>query len=623
MHGFCSLKLLFHHKVKQSSATFPPKNVPWEVQWDFLMRSPLVILFLSACLACLAAENPAPSVSKQAIKAADKEFKHAVELQEAGKIEDALLSVANALQLVPGKVEYITMREMLRQQIVSSHLDQGNHLAEKGETVAAAAQFGQALSVDPNNSYVLQRLHDIAPPEDPERQHALQMLASVDQINLAPAPGKKSFHVQSDTRTLYTQIGAAFGIFMQFDQGLTTRMVRFDLDDVDFYTATEIAGKLTKTFWAPVTSHEAMVASDTAEMRRQYERLVLRTFYVGNISSQTDLNDLVNVLRVILDIKLVNVEPTKNTITVRAPREQVEAAAVLLDNIMDARPEILLDVKEYEFDSDHLRQMGLNLPTDFQVFNIPSEIRKVLGADAQPIIDQLNQTGTIDPTKISPSALSNLQGSPLLSPFIFFGKGLGLTGITANPISGTLKMNSSIATTLEHVTLRAVDGEASTFRVGTKLPVVNSTFSAVAFSDKGAASLGSTPQFQYEDLGLTLKATPKYHSNGEVTLKLDLKIAGLGTQQFNSIPDITTRSYEGSITVAGGESSIIMGSISEQELRSASGLPLLSQLPALRNAAASNSKQRVHNEILIMITPYVVRKPFHDKGTSVIWSMHP
>ncbi len=587
------------------------------------MRSSLVILLLFACLACLAAEKPAPGVSKQDIKTADKEFKQALELQQAGKTEDALLAVNKAIELVPGKVEYLTLSEMLRQQILRSHLDQGNRLAEKGDTAAAAEQFRAALSIDPHDSYVMQRLHDISPPEDPERQHTLEMLASVDQVNLVPAPGKKSFHVQGDTRTLYTQIGTAFGIFMQFDQGLPGRSLRFDLDNVDFYTAMEIAGKMTKTFWAPVTGHEAMVAGDTPEMRKQYERMTLRTFYVGNASTPTDMTDLVNVLRVILDIKLVSVEPGKNTITVRAPREQVEAAASLLDNIMDAHPELLIDVKEYEFDSDNLRQMGLSLPTDFQVFNIPSEIRRVLGADAQPVIDELNKTGTIDPSKISASSLSNLQGSPLLSPFIFFGKGLGLTGITANPISGTLAMNSSFATTLEHVTLRAIDGESATFRVGTKIPIVSSTFSAVAFSNKGAASIGNTPQFQYEDLGLTLKTTPHYHADGEVTLKLDLKITGLGAQQFNAIPDLTTRSYEGSITVTGGEPSVIMGAITEQELRSSKGLPLLSQLPGLRNALSSSSKDHIHNEILIVITPYVVRKPFHDKGTSVIWSMNP
>ncbi len=173
------------------------------------------------------------------------------------------------------------------------------------------------------------------------------------------------------------------------------------------------------------------------------------------------------------------------------------------------------------------------------------------------------------------------------------------------------------------MTLRAIDGESATFRVGTKLPIVSSTFSAVAFSDKGAAALGSTPQFQYEDLGLTLKTTPHYHSDGAVTLKLDLKIAGLGTQQFNSIPDITARSYEGSITVLAGEPSVVMGTLSEQELRSSSGLPLVSQIPGAHSALSSNSKERIHNEILIVVTPYVVRKPFHDNGASAIWSTHP
>jgi tetratricopeptide (TPR) repeat protein len=589
------------------------------------MRSLLTILLLFACLDCLALadDKPKPGASKQDAKTADKEYKHAIELQQAGKTEDAMLAVTRAVQLVPGNVEYVTMSEMLRQQIVSQHLGQGNRFAENGDTPAAAEEFRQALAVDPQNSYVVQRLSDISPRGDPERQHTLQLLASVDQINLSPASGKKSFHLQGDTRSIYTQIGTAFGIIMRFDQSMPTRALRFDLDDIDFYNAMALLGKITKTFWAPVTNHEAMVASDTQELRRQYERLALRTFYLGNISTPTDLNDVANVLRSILDIRLVNVDPAKGTISVRAPREQVEAAAILIDNIMDARPEMLLDVKEYEFDTDNLRQAGLNLPTDFQVFNIPSEIRKVLGPDAQPVIDQINQTGTIDPSKIPASALSNLQGSPLLSPFIFFGKGLGLTGITTNPISGTLAMNSSFASTLEHVTLRALDGESATFRVGTKLPIVSSTFSTVAFSNKGAAELGNTPSFQYEDLGLTLKTTPHYHANGEVTLKMDLKITGLGTQQFNSIPDLTTRSYEGTITVTAGEPSVIMGAVTEQELRSSRGLPLLSQLPGFRTALTSNSKERVHNEILVVITPYILRKPFHDKGSSVIWSMNP
>jgi general secretion pathway protein D len=588
------------------------------------MKICFAIISLFLCLACAAADGPKPAVSKEDKKAAEKEFKNAQDLQRAGKPDEALLAVLKAEELVPGNVEFMTMGEMLRQQIVGEHVEAGNHLAAAGDPNGAAQRFRTALSIDPQNAYVAQRLHDIEPIEgDAEHKHVLQLLASVDQINLQPSPGKKSFHLQGDTRQVYTQIGAAFGVFMEFDQNLTSRIFRFDLDNVDFYTATQVAGMMTKAFWAPISSHEAMVATDTVETRKQYERLALRTFYVGNVSGQTDLNDLVNVMRTIFDMKLVSIQPSQNTITVRAPREQVEAAASLLDNLMDAKPELMLDVKEYEIDTDRLRDSGVNLPTSFQVFSIPSEIRRVLGSDAQRVIDQLNRTGTIDPSTISPSALANLAGSPLLAPFLIFGKGNGLTGITVPSISAKLSANSSTATNLESMMLRAIDGEAATFRVGTRFPIVSSTFSNVALSSRGQVQVGNTPQFTYVDLGITLKATPHYHSNGDVTLVLDLKVDSLGTLQVNSIPDITSRSYAGTITVHDGDQSVITGLLSEQELRSMQGLPLLSNLPGLNTFLGSSSKERIHNELLIVITPHVVRKPFHDKGSSVFWSLTP
>jgi Flp pilus assembly secretin CpaC len=588
------------------------------------MKTCFAILSLFVCLACLAADAPKSAISKQDKKAAEKEFKSALDLQRAGKPEEALQAVSRATQLEPGNVEFITMGERLRQQIVGAHLEQGNRLASAGDSLGAVQEFRTALAIDPQNPYVAQRLHDVVPPDpNDENKHVLELLASVDQINLQPAPGKKSFHMQGDTRQLYTQIGTAFGILMDFDQNLSSRMLRFDLDNVDFYTVMELAGKMTKTFWSPVASREAMIASDTLENRKQYERMALRTFYVGNALSVTDLQDVINVMRTIFDMKLVSMQPGKNTITVRAPREQVEAAASLLDNLMDAKPELLIDVKEYEFDTDNLRDMGLNLPTSFQVFSIPSEIRKVLGGDAQAVIDQLNQTGTIDPSKISASSLSNLAGSPLLAPFVFFGKGNGLTGITVPPVSAKLAMNSSATRNLEHMTLRATDGEKATFRVGTRFPIVNSTFTNVAFSSRGQTQIGNTPQFTYEDLGITLTTTPHYHSNGDVSLATELQIQGLGTLSINSIPDITTRSYKGTITVHDGEQSIIMGLISEQELRSTQGFPVLSEIPGLRSLLSANTKERIHNELLIVVTPHVIRKPFHDKGSSVFWTVAP
>src|SRR5262245_52956284 len=558
------------------------------------MRCCWFILVSCLCAAGLAAEEPQSSISKKDRQAAEREFKRAVELEKAGRLEDDLQTATHADGLFPGNAAYVTATEMLRQQIVRGYLERGNALAEKGDFSGAMAQFRQALAIDPVNSYATQRLRDVSPPDDSSRQRTLQLLASVDQIDLAPSPGKASIHVRGDTRSLYTELGRLFGVTFTFDQAMAPRPVRFDLDDVDFYTATRLAGQMTRTFWSPISRTEAIVATDTQEMRRTYERMSLRTFYVANAVTPAELTDLVNVIRTIFEVNLVSVEPAHNTITVRAPRETVEAAASFIDNLSVARPEILLEVQAMEFDADRALRYGMDLPSSFTIFSIPSEIRRVLGPNAQAIIDQLNRTGTIDPSTIPTSALANLQGSPLLSPFFIFGKGEGLTGFTVAPAQAHLSKTSARSSVLEHVTLRAMDGESATFRIGDRYPVLTGTFSNIAFDSRGAVTgTGSTPQFQYYNLGLTLKAKPHVQIGEDVRLDLDFELVGLGTTTINNIPELTNRSFKGNITVREGEPSVISGMITDQELRSLSGYPGLGQVPGLRAVISSNSNQRV------------------------------
>jgi general secretion pathway protein D len=579
------------------------------------------ILLVLVSLAAFAEDKPKP-VSKQDQKLAAAEFKRALDLRKEGKVEEALLAATDASRLVPADPEYLLTREMLRQQIVSSYVNRGNKLAENGDPKAASVQFKEALARDPENSYVQQRLHDVSGDDNADHQKVMQLLAGVNNVELQPDSGKRSIHAGPDMRSVYTQIGKSFGITFDFDPTVTNRQIRIDLDNVDFDTVASFLGKVTKTFWAPVSSREAIVANDTQDMRTAYERMAVRTFYVPNVTSATDLNDLANVMRVIFDMKFISVQASQNTITVRAPARQIEAMTTFIDSIMDAKPEIMLVVNEYEFDADKLRQYGLNLPTDFTIFNIPSEIRRVLGSDAQTVINALNQNGTIDPTQISPTVLGNLAGSPLLLPFIFFGKGLGLTGFVVPSISGQLSTTKSFSANLEHVNLRAMDAEPTTFRVGTKFPVLSSSFNAVALNSRGQVNLGITPEFQYVDLGLTLKVTPHYQAGDDVKLDLELEIAGLGAQSFNNVPELTSRSFKGNITVREGEPSVIGGFISDQELRSTQGYPGLGQIPGLSAVLNKNSTDRPHNEVLFVVTPYVIRKPFHDRGATAIWNLN-
>src|ERR1700704_6084929 len=153
------------------------------------MKKLFAILSLFVCMASAAADAPKPAVStpdkvsKADKKAADKEFKNAIDLQKAGKAEDALLAVTKAAMLVPGNMEFITMREFLRQQLVDQHVEEGNRLAAAGDPFGALQRFHLAQMIDPQNAYVAQRMRDVTPPDpDPENKHALELLASVDQI---------------------------------------------------------------------------------------------------------------------------------------------------------------------------------------------------------------------------------------------------------------------------------------------------------------------------------------------------------------------------------------------------------------------------------------------------------
>src|ERR1700694_3223515 len=113
------------------------------------MKSGLSIVVVLFCLACQAAGKAHEGPSKDDLKHAQKDFQHAIELQKAGKLADALEAATAASTLVPGNLEYLTAREMLKLQMAGDYAQHGNQLAEKGNNAEAAGQFRASLALDP------------------------------------------------------------------------------------------------------------------------------------------------------------------------------------------------------------------------------------------------------------------------------------------------------------------------------------------------------------------------------------------------------------------------------------------------------------------------------------------
>src|SRR5579859_3171840 len=235
------------------------------------MKLRVAVMVVLAALACAGEQKVHAKISKHDRHEAEVDYRKAVALKEEGDLAGALKSAAAAAVLVPDKARYRELHDSLRQEVAAQYVRRGNMLADAGDNAAARTQFQAAQELDPDNAFTRQRLLDVAPEKAPGKIHLLEVLAGVDQIEVKPKPGRQSFHLDSDTRSIYEQIGRAFGVSMQYDASVPSRRFRLDTDDADFYTAMALVEKLSKTFWASLSEHQAIIAPESQEMRLQYE----------------------------------------------------------------------------------------------------------------------------------------------------------------------------------------------------------------------------------------------------------------------------------------------------------------------------------------------------------------
>jgi type II secretory pathway component GspD/PulD (secretin) len=281
----------------------------------------------------------------------------------------------------------------------------------------------------------------------------------------------------------------------------------------------------------------------------------------------------------------------------------------------------MLDIKVFEVDHSYARNIGLHIPNQFNLFNIPaSALAAVGGQNLQDLINQLIASGGINQAGNQSIAalLAQLQGqqnSIFSQPLATFGGGLTLMGLSLDQLRAALTMNESSVRTLEHVTLRASQAKEATFKIGSRFPILNASFapiynsSAISQVLQNQSFTAAFPSFNYEDIGLTLKAKPQVHGNSDVGLEFELQFRTLGGTSVNGVPIISNREYKGGILVKEGEPAVVAGMITQTDQKSLSGLPLVSHVPGLRVLAAESSKQEEDDELLILITPYVVRAP--------------
>jgi len=523
---------------------------------------------------------------------------------------------------VPQDAQYLTLKELVRQQLVFEHIQRGNTALTAGNQVGALGEFRAALHLDPDNHFATQRINDALGEWTPQVREAVQLVEDSGVLHVTPKDTQQTFHFRGDARSLLTEVAKAYGITATFDDSVVSRRVRFDVDNVDYFTAMNLACAVTKTFWSSLGDSQILVAADTPDNHRMFDRMVMRSFYLPDVSaSGSEFNDVVNSMRTLFDVRFIGMQPATGRIIVRAPQPLVEAATSFLENLDTGRPQIMLDIHLFQVSNTLTRNFGIHIPNQFKLFNIPAGALLALGGqNLQDLVNQLISGGGINQANTSSisallAQLQSQQNSIFSQPIATFGNGLTLMGLSLDQLSVTLQENESAVRSLEHVQLRAAQGKDSTFHLGSRYPIINATFAPIfntpAISQvlQNQTFVNPIPSVSYEDLGLNIKTKPAIHGESDISMDLELQFRSLTGTSVNGVPVISNREYKGSINLKNGEQAVVAGEISNTETRSLNGIPGLGAVPGLNKVMTSNSMENDQDELLVVITPHVMTSP--------------
>ncbi|MCU1304404.1 MAG: repeat protein [Candidatus Sulfotelmatobacter sp.] len=567
--------------------------------------------------------------SKKDLKEARTAYGHGLKLHDHGRLEEALAQFNDASRLAPQDVLFLSAREVTKAQLVFQHTEGGDKLLAEARREQAVAEYRAALMLDPENSYTQQRLEEaMRDPAATGLGGMTPLLADSVEIHLQPKGERATFHYRGDVRGLFSELGSAYGVQPEFDDSVAAKTVRFYVDDVDFLTALHLASRATKTMWTPLDAHQFLVAADTNENHKQFDRMSFGTFAVPGANTPQEVTELVTSLRNICDFQKISTGQG-GTLDVRAPQPMLRACATLLHQLTNDRPQVMIDVQVFQINHNLTRNIGLHIPNTFNLFNIPVAALAALGGqNIQSLINQLIASGGINQAGSSSlsALLAQLQGqqnSIFSQPLATFGGGLTFMGLSLDQITAALSLNESWSRTLDHITMHTAQGNEATFHLGQRFPILNASYAPIFNSPQISAVLGNQsyvppfPSVSYEDLGLNLKAKPVIHGNGEMSMSLELQVRSLTGQSANGVPVISNKEYKGSIRLRDGEPAVVAGEISSSDQRSLSGIPGLGFLPGLNQAMVNNTVTKEDDELLIVITPHIIAN--HDRETDEIW----
>ena len=533
------------------------------------------------------------STAKQTADQGEDAFKHQ-------NWDAAVYHYLQALADDPDNVEYKMQLAFARQKAAQKHFDNGMMLRKLGRLLAARNELQMAIQLDPSNQYAEQVLEDVieemeilSTPDgarELERMKAEAREAKVKPPVLDPTsdePITLNFPRPKPIKEIYNAIGKAYGFNVLFDPKLKDDRLAIELRDLSAEQALEMVMQGAGHFYKVLDENSIIIAEDTPQNRREYEDLVIKTFFLSN----ADVKDIDKLLRSLIEARRLSTNEQLNAITLRDTADKVAIAEKLIRINDKAKAEVLIDVEILIMATSKNSNIGTALST--YSFNLG-----------------------LDTASINPDAPDGTLG---LDDFANISRGDWFINVPSILIN--LAKSSGEAEVLAQPQLRITEGEKASLMIGDQVPIPVTSFNTGYQGSPGTVT--PITSFQYRDVGIQIEVEPRVHHNREITLDLKVEISNIGetiTVGETEAITIGTRTITSVIRLKSGETSLLAGLIRRDKTRGVTKTPILGDIPFLGRLFRNETTTDKNTDLVLTLTPQIIRFPdITEEDLAPVW----
>jgi general secretion pathway protein D len=540
-----------------------------------------------------------------------KQWETALDFYEKAMLED------------PADAAYQLATKRVRFQAAMARVDAGQKLRTSGQLEEALVEFQKAYAIDPANGMAeteLKRTKEMlerekspggqaATPEERGLTPAEKAQKNIEEkvSRMMAAPELKPINPQLTTlkmnnqpvRVLYETVGKLAGINVVFDPEYQPPPGKsnftIDLSNTTLEEALDYIGIQTKSYWKPLSSNTIFVTNDNVTKRRDYEDYVVKVFYVKNVNSIQELQEISTTIRSVTEIRRAFAYNAQYAILVRGTADQVALAEKLILDLDKPKSEVVIDVVVMEANRARVRDLYATITTaGVPGINLPI----VYGSTIPPQPGAGTDPGTGPSPAVSTIALNKLAS---------IGIGDFTTVVPGILIKALL--TDSQTRVIQQPQVRAVEMQKASLRIGDRIPYASGSFQPGVGGGVGLNPLVST-QFNFADVGVNVDITPKVHGRDEISMHIELEISNVSSRvEIGGVsqPVISQKKIVHDIRIKEGEVNLLGGLLQTQDTKSIAGLPWLAELPVLGRFFGSHHEENSRGELLIALVPHVVR----------------